>query len=86
MELKDIKLFRLAKIYIAKKDSETRAKKRQEKINGIVKSLILDKSPSESIRMLREITETFNDRMDSKLKESLEATEAIMNYKKSKRK
>lgn len=86
MDLKDIKLIRLCKVYISRKDKETELKKREEQIKGIVKALLIGKTPNQSISMLREVTEIFNERLDEELKVSLEKVESISNYKKLKRK
>lgn len=86
MELKDSKLVRLCKFYIAKKDRETEVKRREEQIKGIVKALLIGKTPNQSISMLREVTEIFNERLDEELRVSLEKVESISSYKKLKRK
>lgn len=78
----EIKLIKTAKLYLRRNDIKNSAKKRDEKIRSIVKELLIDKSSKESIKMLEDITSVFNERLDSRLKESLETTEQILNYKK----
>lgn len=69
------------KAYLKLKDIETAKKKRAEKINAIVKGLLVDKSPKQAIEMLSDVIELLNDRLDEKLKESLENVECITKYK-----
>lgn len=85
MELKEIKLYRTAQIYLRRKNKETLAKKREDRINAMVKALLLDKSPKETIEDLREVMEQVNIRLDEKLKESLESVTVISAYKKIKK-
>lgn len=80
----DLKLIKRCRLYIKKKDRETYFKKREERINAIVKSLILDKNPGESIKMLQEIKKKFDARMDEQLSASLQAVEEISKYQKIK--
>ena len=86
MDLKDTKLFRMCKTYLRKKDIETASKKREENIKAILKSLLVEKTSKESIELLREITEKFNEKLDERLKRDLASVEVISMYKKLKRK
>lgn len=85
MDLKDTKIIKAMQIFIARKDKETAIKKRQEKVNAIVKGLLVDKTPSQAISMMREVTELFNSKLDDKLKESLDDVNSISAYKKLKK-
>ncbi len=85
MDLKDTKLARLCKWYLAKKDRETEIKRRQEQINGMVKILMVGKTPNQSISMLKEVTEIFNERLDEELRVSLDKVQQISSYKKLKK-
>ncbi len=72
--------------YLRVKDKEADLKKHKEKVKAIVKSLILDKTPKQSIEMFKEIKELFDEKLDEQLKASLEAVEEITNYKRSNQK
>ena len=76
------KLIVRLRLYFRKKDLETVVKKRKEKVEAIVKGLIIDKTSSQSIQMLLEVIELFDEKMDEQLKKDLESSEAITNYKK----
>lgn len=85
MDLKDNKLLKICTTFLARKDKETAIKKRQEKVNAIVKGLLVDKTPSQAISMMREVTELFNSKLDDKLKESLETVNSVSAYRKIKK-
>lgn len=86
MDLKDIKIIKACSVFLSRKNKETAIKKRQEKVNAIVKGLLVDKTPSQAISMMREVTELFNSKLDDILKESLDDVNSISVYKKLKRK
>lgn len=85
MDLSDTKIIKLCTTFLARKDKETAVKKRQEKVNAIVKGLLVDKTPSQAISMMREVTELFNSKLDDKLKEGLDTVNSISAYKKLKK-
>ena len=85
MDIKDTKLYRIGMLYLRKKDKETALKKREEQINGIVKILMVGKTPNQSISMLKEVTQIFNDKLDEELRVSLEKVNQISAYKKLKK-
>ena len=72
---------RKLKVYFGKKDKETAKKEQTEKIKAIVKSLIIDKTPKESIEMFKQLEIEYNIRLDTILKSSLEAVTEISKYK-----
>lgn len=86
MDLENIKLIKICNLYISRKNKERAIKKRQEYINSIVKGLLTDRTSSQAISAMREVTELFNSKLDDRLKEGLESIEAISTYKKLKRK
>jgi len=85
MELKELKIYRTAQLYIRRKKKEALLKTREDRINAIVKALLLDKSPKETIEDLKEVIEQVNIRLDEKLTESLESVTVISAYKKIKK-
>ena len=86
MDLENIKLIKMCNLYISRKNKERAIKKRQEYINSVVKGLMVDRTPSQAISALREVTELFDTKMDEKLKESLDSIQSISAYKKLKNK
>lgn len=82
MELKETRLARTVNLYLSRKNKELSLKKRQETIEAITKALIIDKTPKQSIDMLKEVIEIFNNKMDDKLEKSIEDVEVISKYKK----
>ena len=86
MDLKDTKLFQICQIYLRKKDIESATKKREENIKAILKALLVEKTSKESIDLLEEITDRFNEKLDERLKRDLQSVEVISMYKKLKRK
>jgi hypothetical protein len=66
---------------LRKKDKQTVIKKQKEQINSIVKTILIDKSPKEAIKMFLEVEELFNSRLDEQLREGIEAVETITKYK-----
>jgi hypothetical protein len=85
MDVKDTKLYRLGLIYLMKKDKETAIKKREEQINAMVKTLLIGRTPSQSIAMLKEVVETFDSKLDEELRKSIDNVTAISLYKKIKK-
>jgi hypothetical protein len=85
MDVKDTKLYRLGLIYLMKKDKETAIKKREEQINAMVKTLLIGRTPSQSITMLKEVVETFDSKLDEELRKSVDNVTAISLYKKIKK-
>jgi len=77
-----MKIIRIVKLYLRKKDKETAIKKQKEQIAQIVRLIITDRSPKQAITMRNEIEELFDTKMDEQLRESLESVECISNYKK----
>lgn len=84
MELKDIKLIRVAKAYLIKTRKKSAEKDYKEKINTIVKGLIQDKTPKETIQMIKDINDLVNTKLDEKLDQSIKFVEDISNFKKLK--
>lgn len=82
MDLKDTKIIRTVKNYIKRKHTEALTRQQDEKIKEIVKELLFDKSPKETIKMLKAVVLILNERLDIKLQESNETTEEILNFKK----
>lgn len=85
MDLKDIKIIKACSVFLSRKNKETAIKKRQEKVNAMVKELFIDKTPSQAISLMREVKELFDSKLDDKLKESLENVNSISAYKKLKK-
>lgn len=79
------RLQRSAIIYLGKKDRETAIKKREEYIKQFVKAIMLDRTPKQAIEMLNDITSGVNERLDEKLRESLESVQCISQHKKLKK-
>jgi hypothetical protein len=75
------KIIKSIKVYLRKKDKQTVIKKQKEQINSIVKTILIDKSPKEAIKMFLEVEELFNSRLDEQLREGIEAVETITKYK-----
>jgi hypothetical protein len=75
------KIIKSIKVYLRRKDKENNLKKQKEQINTIVKSIFVDKTPREAIKMFLEVEELFNSRLDDTLKEGIEAVEVIKSYK-----
>lgn len=86
MDLSNTKLYRACKTYLRKKDIESATKKREENIKAILKALLVEKTSKESIDLLKEITDRFNEKLDERLKRDLQSVEVISMYKKLKRK
>lgn len=84
MELKELKLIRVAKAYLVKARKKSAEKDYKEKINAIVKGLIQDKKPKETIQMIKDINDLVNTKLDEKLDESIKFVEDISNFKKLK--
>jgi hypothetical protein len=75
------KIIKSIKVYLRKKEKQTVIKKQKEQINSIVKTILIDKTPKEAIKMFLEVEELFNSRLDDVLKEGIEAVETITKYK-----
>ncbi len=76
------KILRIIQIYLKRQDKKTSLKKREEKVNAIVKSIMVDKTPKQAIQMLSEVVGLFDSKLYEQLKVSLESVEVINNYKK----
>jgi hypothetical protein len=85
MDVKDTKLVRVCSMYLHRKDKETAIKKREEQINAMVKTLLIGRTPSQSIAMLKEVVETFDSKLDEELRKSIDNVTAISLYKKIKK-
>jgi hypothetical protein len=79
------RLIRMGQAYLLRKDRENAIKKQEEKIKQIVKELLLDKTPKQAIEMRNEVAALFDDKIDEKLRESIETVEAINKYRKIKK-
>lgn len=80
METKEI--LKKIKAYLRKKDIEKTKKDNEIKVSKIVVSIFQDKTPKQSIQMMKDIQKLFDERLDENLRESLESVKEISNYKK----
>lgn len=79
METKEI--LKKIKAYLRKKDIEKTKKDNQIAVSKIVKTIFQDKTPKQSIQMMKDIQKLFDERLDENLKSSLESVKEISNYK-----
>lgn len=79
METKEI--IKKVNAYLRKKRIETVKKDNQIAVSKIVKSIFQDKTPKQSIQMMKDIQKLFDERLDENLRESLESVKEISNYK-----
>jgi len=79
METKEI--LKKIKAYLRKKDIEKTKKDNEIKVSKIVVSIFQDKTPKQSIQMMKDIKKMFDERLDDTLSESLESVKEISNYK-----
>lgn len=79
METKEI--IKKVNAYLRKKRIETVKKDNQIAVSKIVKSIFQDKTPKQSIQMMKDIQKLFDERLDENLKSSLDAVKEISNYK-----
>lgn len=75
------KIVKGVKVYIKRKDRETEIKKRSEKIDGIVKAILTDKTPKQAIEMYADVTSRLDGRLGDILRENIETVESIKKYK-----
>ena len=67
--------------YLRKKKIETVKKDNELKVSKIVTELFTDKTPKQAITMFKQIEMLFDEKLDEKLKDSLESVTEISKYR-----
>ena len=75
------KLIKKCQAYLRKKKIETVKKDNQIQISIIVKIILQDKTPKQSIELFKAIEKLYNEKLDEQLKTSLEAVTEIGKFK-----
>lgn len=75
-----MKILDKAKLYLRKKDIERANKDRKELVDNLTKAFFKDKTTSETVYLITEVTKQVNKRLDNDLTNKVKDIEAINTY------
>lgn len=75
-----MKILDKAKLYLRKKDIERANKDRKELVDNLTKAFFKDKTTSETVYLITEVTKQVNKRLDNDLINKVKDIEAINLY------